>query len=200
MSDAVWIETYSGKEFHFLNPQPEQICIEDIAHALSNQCRYTGHTKRFMSVAEHSYLVSLMCPTVPLIGLLHDASEAYLSDLSRPVKHGTAIGPPYLELEDRVMQAIFGKFGLSLPLPPEVKAADNKCLWLEKKKLMPGLEWSKESIALCGVTPEDESVFQHAVVGYNPHIAEKLFLDRFYDLTSDRQLGNGQATIAGTSL
>jgi hypothetical protein len=80
-----YIVTYTGRRFHFLDPKIDEISIEDIAHALSNVCRFTGHTKRFYSVAEHSCLVSALCDN-RLEGLLHDASEAYMSDLSSPLK------------------------------------------------------------------------------------------------------------------
>ena len=71
-----YIETVSGRKFYFLNPNPEDIDIEDIAHALSMQCRFTGHTKWFYSVAEHAIWVSYLVPVhLALEGLLHDASE-----------------------------------------------------------------------------------------------------------------------------
>src|SRR6266496_3875421 len=93
----------SGKWFNVFNPKPEDVDIRDIAHALSNQCRFTGHTKEFYSVAQHSVLVSTFCaPEDAAWGLLHDASEAYLSDIASPVKKHPDFGPFYLEAEKRI--------------------------------------------------------------------------------------------------
>src|SRR4051794_32940266 len=90
------IITSTGKWFDVFNPNPADVDIEDIVHALSMQCRFTGHTKEFYSVAQHSVLVSLTCPSVDaLYGLVHDGSEAYLSDIARPVKKHPAFGPFY---------------------------------------------------------------------------------------------------------
>src|SRR5574342_1090607 len=81
------IITYTGRLFWPLSPRLEDINILDICHALSNQTRFTGHTREFYSVAQHSCLVSDLLPEkFKLDGLLHDASEAYLMDLARPVK------------------------------------------------------------------------------------------------------------------
>ncbi|MEM9149127.1 MAG: hypothetical protein AAGB19_01555 [Cyanobacteria bacterium P01_F01_bin.3] len=85
MYPDAWIQTFTGKAFWPLEPDPELICIEDIAWALAHQSRYSGHCDRFYSVAEHSLWVSGQCsPEHKLWGLLHDASEAYLSDVVRP--------------------------------------------------------------------------------------------------------------------
>src|SRR5579885_2784587 len=87
MRHGDWIQTYCGVAFYPLDPRPEEILIEDIAHALSMLCRFTGHVKRFYSVAQHCVYVSHRCdPKDALWGLLHDAAEAYLNDISRPVK------------------------------------------------------------------------------------------------------------------
>jgi hypothetical protein len=87
-----WIQTYSGRQFWPLDPRVEDVHLEDIAHALSNVCRYTGHVREFYSVAEHSVHVSWSCePEDALWGLLHDASEAYLADMARPVKQNMPV-------------------------------------------------------------------------------------------------------------
>ena len=73
-----WLQTYTGKKFYPFDPREEEVDILDIAHALSQLCRFGGHTKEFYSVAEHCVLVSMCCPSeVKLLGLLHDAAEAY---------------------------------------------------------------------------------------------------------------------------
>jgi hypothetical protein len=86
-----WIQTFTGKQFWPLDPRPDEVYIEDIAHALGNICRFNGHCLRFYSVAEHCFHVShKVVPGLALMGLLHDAAEAYVCDVVRPVK-------PYLK-------------------------------------------------------------------------------------------------------
>src|SRR5690349_6806238 len=100
------ITTHSGVQFDLLKPDPSVVHLEDIAHALSHLCRYTGHCNRFYSVAEHSVIVSLMVPPsepkLAMQGLLHDATEAYVNDLARPLKD---LLPEYKEIEMRVWLA-----------------------------------------------------------------------------------------------
>ncbi len=137
-----WIETYTGKKFYFLNPNPDDIDIIDIAHSLAMQCRFTGHIESFMSVAEHSVAVSAIVDKPnQLAGLLHDASEAYLSDIASPIKQHF---PQYYEMEDKVMQAIADKFGFEYPLNEDVKDADATQLKSEAKYLLSsgGKDWS----------------------------------------------------------
>lgn len=91
--DNSWIQTFSGRQFFPLEPRVEDVCIEDIAHGLSNLCRYAGHCECFYSVAQHCLLVSRVVPREhALRGLLHDASEAYLIDVPRPIKHSIGGG------------------------------------------------------------------------------------------------------------
>lgn len=110
-----WIQTYTGAQFWPLDPRPSEVRTEDIAHALSMQCRFAGHCRVFYSVAEHSVRVSQLLrawghpPLAQLAGLLHDASEAYLVDVPRPLKPHL---PGYSEIERRVMDAICERFGL----------------------------------------------------------------------------------------
>jgi hypothetical protein len=135
-----WIQTYTGKKFHPLEPRIENICIEDIAHALANTCRFGGHCL-FYSVAQHSCYVSDECPTCPLWGLLHDAAEAYLVDLPRPIKQQLRRmegGKASLwdVWESRLMMAIAARFGLPWPQPKEVDEADMLLLATEARDLM----------------------------------------------------------------
>lgn len=127
-----WIQTYTGRQVFPFAPRPEDIDIEDIAHALSNQCRFTGHTREFYSVAQHSCLVSHHCDTA-LEGLLHDASEAYLADMAKPIKEFL---PEYKEIEDRLMRAIAAKFSFRYPLSASVKEADARALKTEQRDLL----------------------------------------------------------------
>lgn len=136
------IATYTeGVAISPLNPDPADIVIEDISHALSNQCRFTGHTRYFYSVAQHSVAVSMLLPEkYALWGLLHDATEAYLSDIARPIKRFNAdFGNIYTMVEDGLMDAIITRFGLerTLPMPDVVKEVDNLMLANEIRHLMP---------------------------------------------------------------
>ena len=131
-----YIQTYSGIAFYPLDPRPEEIFIEDIAHSLSNVCRFTGHCKHFYSVAQHSDLVSRLCaPEDALWGLLHDASEAYVADVARPLKHSHE-WMPFREVERRVMLAVAERFGLPPREPDSVKRADSQALGIEARSLM----------------------------------------------------------------
>lgn len=108
-----FITTFTKKHFYPANADIDDIDINDIAHALSLLCRANGHFKRFYSVAQHSLNCAKEAKArgyserVQLGCLLHDASEAYLSDVTRPVK---AQLPKYLEIEEKLQNAIFDKW------------------------------------------------------------------------------------------
>jgi hypothetical protein len=131
-----WIQTYTGKQFFPFDPRPEDIDIRDIAHALSCIPRFSGHTREFYSVAQHSVLVSQHCalPSA-LSGLLHDASEAYLLDLPTPIKHMDGMFH-YREAELRCQQAICSKFDTCYALMPSVHHADQALLATEAAQLL----------------------------------------------------------------
>ncbi len=112
MTGSDWIQTYTGRKFFPLDPDPEMICIEDIAHSLSQLCRYNGHSKIFYSVAQHSLVLSReLCSgwQYALMALLHDASEAYLSDLPRPLKMHPQFAF-YRKAESRLQSMIYDRF------------------------------------------------------------------------------------------
>jgi len=134
------IETYSGKWFDILDPQPDQIDIESIAHALSMLCRFTGHVKHFYSVGQHSWLGSYIVPeNYALEFLLHDSAEAFLGDMNRPLKHLTEAGPAYREIEYKIMAVIRQKFGLPQFQSEIIHTVDNQMLYAEKEQLMSSL-------------------------------------------------------------
>ena len=130
------IRTYMGKDVDVFDTDPDSILIEDIAHALASICRFGGHTPYHYSVAEHSIccMLSVSCDNM-LAALLHDASEAYLCDIPRPIK---AEMPEYKKIEDKLMGVIAGKFGFQYPLHPEVKAVDEQMLSVEWDTMMIG--------------------------------------------------------------
>ena len=164
-----WITTYTGKKFHFLEPKQEEIDIKDIAHALSLTCRFGGQCKEFYSVAEHSIRVAEIVPEkYKLLALLHDASEAYMPDLPRPIK---ATMLEFRELELDILVAIWRKFvpETSWTLT-SVKYADSVLLATEARDLMDNMkDWAKLPEPLKGkVHPYTSSSF-----------AEEYFLAKF---------------------
>lgn len=138
MRKGDWIQTFTGVEFYPLDPRPEDIKLADIAHALSMQCRYSGHVQQFYSVAEHSVRVAELCPSQDQMwGLMHDAAEAYLVDLPRPIKRHSGIGDLYRAAESALMEVICRRFGLPILQPTSVEEADKAMLWVESQALLP---------------------------------------------------------------
>lgn len=168
MSERIgdWIVTFSGGRFWPLDPRPEEIFIEDIAHHLSMQCRYAGAVRYFYSTAEHSVLLSeAVEPQYALAALLHDGGETYLPDMVRPTKRQF---PAYTAAEERIREMIFAKYGLPPELPDQVKEFDDRICSDEKAALMPDIRWNNNPKPL-GVR----------IQGLYPYNAEQLFLDRF---------------------
>lgn len=129
-----WMQTYTGRQFWPLDPDPAAIFIEDIAHSLSLTCRYAGHVRRFYSVAEHSVHLAMHADEPDRRwALLHDASEAYIVDVPRPLK---PFLPGYREAEAAVMLAVCERFGLPLEMPAGVKDLDDRILVDERAALM----------------------------------------------------------------
>ena len=124
----------SGAWFDFAAPHSSPFTIEDIAHGLSNICRYSGQCNGFYSVAEHSLLVSETVIGFELEALMHDAAEAFLGDITRPLKQ---MLPDYKRIEGEVERAIFSRFGIQTPIPREVKQADLRVLAAEQRQIMP---------------------------------------------------------------
>lgn len=130
------IRTFTGIYMNVFEPTLEMICIEDVAHALSHQCRFGGHLPDYYSVAQHSIIMSdKMHQSHKLAALLHDASEAYLLDIPRPIKQGLS---NYNEIEDRLMNLIAEKFGFQYPLHEKVKEVDEYMLQWEWSRIMLG--------------------------------------------------------------
>jgi len=120
------IRTFTGKYFDYTVMDPDTIDIRDIAHALSNMPRFSGHTPQFYSVAQHCVRAAIYAPDeVKLEALLHDATEAYLLDVAKPLK---ALLPDYQKLELQLFYVINKKFGLIEPAHPSIKKIDAELL------------------------------------------------------------------------
>jgi len=167
-----WMQTFTGRAFWPVDPRADEICIEDIAHALSMICRYCGHVRTFYSVAQHSVLVARSAsPENKLWALMHDASEAYIVDVPRPLKPSL---PGYREIESRVMAAVCERFGMSPIEPPEIKRIDNAILADEAAQLMavPPRDWNLPEAPL-GIDIDP----------WSPIVAKAEFLEMFGNLT-----------------
>lgn len=167
-----WLQTYSGGSFYPLDPRAEEMRIVDIAHSLSLQCRYAGHCLQFYSVAEHSILLARhVAPEHKLWALLHDASEAYLVDVPRPIK-GDLIG--YREIERKIMSVIASRFDLRGDMPAEVHDVDIRiCVDEKAQNMSPGPMWGIDGLEPLGI----ELQF------WSPSEAEAVFLDTFAEIT-----------------
>lgn len=179
-NDGIWTDQktamtlQSGDRIDPLHPDVEDIHITDIAHSLAMQCRYNGHTGGHYSVARHSLIVSQLLyddpwtidPDYPevshgiadiallsLTGLLHDAAEAYLGDMIRPLKHGPETGRAYLLAETKLEVVIFKRFGIKYPLDPIIAKADTHVL-LELELAGPQYRWTWNT-----AWREDEAAF-----------------------------------------
>lgn len=163
-----WIQSHTGRRIELLAPTVDMICLEDIAHALSRICRFTGHSGRHYSVAEHSMLVALLVSERVLgddlsrlaavrAALLHDASEAYLGDVSTPLKQ---LLPFYKRLEERFEEVIALRYGLSSAYSDLIKECDIVALNTERRDLFEPCEhrWANsiEAVAPAARTIPDK--------------------------------------------
>jgi hypothetical protein len=173
--ESDWIQTYTAKAVRPLSLRLQDISILDIAHALANQCRFSGHVSEFYSVAEHSVRASYICePQVAKWMLLHDASEAYLVDMPRPLKRSTGFGEIYKLAEERAMKIIADRFGIEWPEPAQVKHFDLVMLVTEQRDLMGRAPkpWKDN-----GVEP-----LSSPIRPWQPRAAKERFLFRFFQL------------------
>lgn len=175
------IFTYSGKKIVVKEFKVEDISIIDIAHSLSNLCRFTGHVKDYYSVAQHSVLVADHLETLEQkrTGLLHDATEAYLNDLSSPIKACFKMGE-YKEMEDFYHGVINERFNLE-PICPRIKQADLEALFTEKRDVLlhPNSEWG---------WGDEITRWDDKIVPLGPKQAKILFLKRFSELFPEESI------------
>lgn len=193
---TTWAESYMGVKIEYGDPTTyylkhdidTPILINDIAHALSNLCRYTGHTKHFYSVAEHSVYatrilnwIGIADPKIELAGLLHDAHEAYLGDLNSPLK--AAVGERFKRLEEAYDERIAARFGVNFDVDG-VRYADLALLEAERRYLLnpSGLNWEIDF----SIVPKEYRQAADEIVGastrHYPPEAEIMFLNAFNNL------------------
>lgn len=168
------IQMYSGRYFDFLDVENNEIEIEDVAHALANNCRFGGHCDPFYSIAEHSVRASYVTsPEHAYAALMHDSSEAVLQDMPTPIKR---ILRDYQLLEERVERFMGLRFGYEVPLHAEVKRADVIMLATEKRDLKPNSDhWAM----LDGVPTLPEKIEP-----WSPMEARERFLARYEELAA----------------
>jgi len=171
-----WFQTYTGRKFWPVSPRVGDFDIKDIAHHLANICRFGGAVKKFYPVAAHCVHVSfLVPPQFAFEGLMHDAPEAYLGDVIRPLKYQM---PQYLHIEAQVWSILARQFGLQFQISPEVKLADNVALVTERRDLLIHTD-NRWSIELERLQPDKKHI-----VAMSPKKAEADFLARYFYLQS----------------
>jgi 5'-nucleotidase len=174
-----YIQTFTGKQITPIMPDPKDICIEDIAHALSNQCRWTGHVREFYSVANHCILGSYYAPLGhKLPFLLHDASEAYLSDVARPIKQQQEF-KIYREIEGRLLYAIETVFKLPHGILEcsTIKNIDKRMLHTEWRDLINDFNKESKIDRDWANDPYEDRI----VYCMQPKDAEQKYLELFYE-------------------
>jgi len=167
-----YIGTYTNKKFYFLDPKPEQICIEDIAQALSMSCRFSGHVSTFYSVAEHCCIIADLVHKADkdrqevMSALLHDASEAYICDIPRPIKPHLN---NYFDMELKIEKVIQKKYNIA-PKTDLINYYDHHICGEEARQLfLHAPDWVESFDRIAGVK----------INAWTPAQAKKEFLDRF---------------------
>lgn len=168
------ILTISGRYFNFETPLRSEFDINDIAHALSHICRFNGHSISHYSVAQHSVLCSYEVPEeYALDALLHDAAEAFVGDITRPLKE--MLGATFYLAESKVQSAITAMFGARLAMPKCVKDADLVLLRTEERDVMPPHDpWP---------FPDHIQPLKKRIKPWSAKNAKTIFLKRFEELT-----------------
>jgi hypothetical protein len=179
--DDQWISLLSGAKFNYNKPEESDVTLQDIACALSNVCRFSGHLPRFYSVAQHLVNTSYIVPVeFAFTALMHDTAEAFTNDLPTPLKWAL---PIFKELEVKIEGAMSKKFGFEYPYPKEIKEADTIMLMLEKYHVKQCDEhWPMyEQYTREYVEPYLQYV---DLTSWRPSIARNKFLERFKELSN----------------
>jgi hypothetical protein len=183
MKHLPYIQTATGQRINPFAPAPEEIEIVDIAHALANQCRFAGHSRVFYSVAQHSIHVAELLSgrtsdsDTLLWGLLHDGAEAYLGDLSHPIKYHSKLGKSYRSAERELQRVICERFRLPYDPPQLLREVDLSLLAVERRQLMGALwPWPQlEHVVAADINIEP----------LTPQDAKAAFLARYRELTRE---------------
>lgn len=199
------IQTYTGLSFDLADPKLDMINIVDIAHHLANLCRFTGASRFHYSVGQHSVVVASLLldrkPELALEGLLHDAAEAYVGDVSSPLKALIKSQTPVFKaIEERIEKVIAERFGLQYPWPIEVHEVDQLTLAIERRDAMN----PSSDVMWTGLTDAPSNI---TIPKNKPRLVEQAFLDLFQKLSSERAkkkaspFGAGEIVIPkGTSV
>lgn len=198
-TNSNFMRTYTGRKFWPLNPNSADISIEDVAHHLSQECRFNGATYCHYSVAEHALRVSRLVERmvmeqqgvrdeitlrvtreVALWGLHHDDSEAYLKDMIRPVKHYPGLGELYRAVEREVMNEVIEALDLMPHMPYIVKQADDILTHTEGRDLVKDFE----------VPPGAETLPERIYPCADPHLVEVEFIRRHHALMNARKVAS----------
>ncbi len=174
-----WIETFESKFVQYVRlNEPTNFNIEDIAHSLSNLCRFNGHCKHFYSVAQHCCIVAEhMRRPFKLTALMHDAAEAYIGDIPRPIK---GMFPGLKNLENHLQAQIFANFGLPFPYPRDIDIIDSRLLLAEGHQLFKKpVHWTVGKL---------EPLDYKFTMLWSPETAEVKFLQKFeeYSINGNR--------------
>lgn len=176
---GAWIQTYTGRQFSYECCTLDEISIVDIARALSHICRFTGHSKCFYSVAQHSVLVSEQC-SHPFLGLMHDATEAYVGDMNRPLKSKLPSDSIYKRIDDNiweVMQSKWPSLAATQAQIEECKKADLRMLVTESHDVLwhgPHAEWD--------INQTNYPRYDFTIKPWSPDEAMERFLARYREL------------------
>lgn len=180
LTDDQWIGLLSGAKMNYNKPEESDVTLDDLASALSNICRFSGHLPKFYSVAQHLVNTSRIVPVeFAFDALMHDTAEAFTNDLPTPLKWAF---PVFKQLEEKIEAAMADRFGFNYPYDPAVKTADTIMLLLEKKYVkLDEREWPVYD----GI--EFEHMFDRVdLKPWQPIRAKREFLERFEELERDQ--------------
>ena len=179
--DEQWIGLLSGTQFNYNRPEESDVVIDDIAGALSNICRFSGHLPYFYSVAQHLVNTSYLVPSEHAFdALMHDTAEAFTNDLPTPLKWAL---PIFKELEVKIESAMAKKFGFNYPYSDEVKTADTQMLILEKLYV----KGDKSYWPMYDGIEVGHLVDKVRLKGWQPHRAKREFLERYEELRNEKE-------------
>jgi hypothetical protein len=178
-----WMQTYTGRKFYPLDPRPEDIDIMDIAHCLARMCRYSGHTKKFYSVAEHSVLMAEAFPQYAAIAILHDAAEAFFGDLPKPIK---VMIPEFKRYENYLLSMIYSKF-TNIPFDEitieQIEQMDLYMLWIEKSS--PLLMGGHDEIVWDCLNYYNSKPVLETIQAWDPVTAEQKYSSMIVDILGE---------------